>query len=538
MKINTKSMLYGAMILSTTNLIIRLLGFVYRVIISRMTGPQGMGLIQLVMPVFHIAVTLTSAGIPVAVSRLISEKNAKKDISGMSSIMKAAFTIVLFVSAATALLALFNLDFIAGRIIKDMRTKGALFILFPCIVFIGTGTVLKGFFYGIKDIHPPALSGILEQLVRMAAVLGLLFWFMPKNNPAFAAMLVMLGTVLGEIVSLLILHSSYYRCKTDLQKQYRQINIPAKGKSAWYDRIKRLLVREVSENLKKTAGSIIAIALPITATRLIHSFMSAANSILIPQRLTAGGMPQEEAIGLFGIMSGMVMPLLFLPFSITNALTVVIIPNLSESLAMKKWEDIRNKINKSIKMTSIIGFPSTALLASLGRPVGDLLYQQPLVGTFLIPLSLTLVFHAQQHTLSGILQGLGRQNRAAVHYIIGSIIQLMCSWFLLADPRIGIWGMVIGFSLSTIAVSSINMITVLKTVNMNFYLFDWVLKPAFAALLLYLTTNAVYGILDSFQTPAVINLVLSASLGLTLFAFSLWAVSGIPSPGRLIKKIY
>ncbi|MGI6537226.1 MAG: hypothetical protein ACOX22_02580 [Caldicoprobacterales bacterium] len=73
---------------------------------------------------------------------------------------------------------------------------------------------------------------------------------------------------------------------------------------------------------------------------------------------------------------------------------------------------------------------------------------------------------------------------------------------------------------------------------MNFYLFDWVLKPAFAALLLYLTTNAVYGILDSFQTPAVINLVLSASLGLTLFAFSLWAVSGIPSPGRLIKKIY
>lgn len=517
MKINTRSMLYGTMVLSIANFIVRLLGFVYRVFLSRMIGPQGMGLVQLVNPVFHIAITLTVSGIPIAVSRLISEKNVKHDIVGMRRTMTVALSLVTIISTTLAVIGLFNLNFISQVIIKDERTKWSLFILFPCVIFIGLGATLKGFFYGQKNIHPPALAEIIEQLTRMSIAVGLIFWFAPKDNFALAAVLVMLATVFGEISSLLFLHIRYHKFKKEFpaRAKLRPGNDPLPIKF---------------DSMRKIATSIITITLPITSTRLINSLMSAANAILIPQRLMASGMIREDAVGLFGIVTGMVLPLMFLPFAITNALNVVIIPNLSESMAMKRWSDIQDKVNKAIHLTCIIAFPSTALLASLGQPIGDLLYKQPLVGTFLIPMSYFLVFHAIQHTCSGILNGLGKQTRAALHFMTGSVIQLICTYLLLANPKVRIWGILIGFFISALIVSTANMITVLKTAKMSFRFMEWILKPGFAALLMGFCTITIYRILTGLGAPVLLKLIISALLGFTLFLISLWAVNGMPAP--------
>lgn len=515
MKINTRSLLYGTMVLSLANFIVRLLGFAYRVFLSRMIGPQGMGLVQLVLPVFQIAITLTVSGIPIAVSRLVSEKNVKHDILGIRRTMTVSLSLVAIISTTLTFIGLLNLDFISQLVIKDERTKGALFILFPCVIFIGLGAVLKGFFYGQKNIHPPALAEIIEQVTRMITAVGLVYWMSPKDNFALAAVLVMSASVLGELSSLLFLHTRYGRCKKELHSQL----------------ITRKSIK--TDSIKKITGAIAAIALPITATRLIHSFISAANSIIIPQRLMASGMNHEDAVGLFGIVFGMVMPLMFLPFTITNALTVVIIPNLSESLAMKRWKDIQDKINKAVHLTCIIAFPSTALLVSLGQPIGDLLYNQPLVGTFLIPFSCCLLFHALQHTCSGILNGLGKQTRSALHYIIGSCIQLSCSYFLIANPSIRIWGTLIGFFFSTLIVSSANLAAVLKTAEMSFRFIEWILKPGFAALLMGLSSAAIYHLLASLGAPDLLNLFISVFVGFSLFLLSLWAVNGMPTPIKL-----
>ncbi|HHU79591.1 MAG TPA: polysaccharide biosynthesis protein [Clostridiales bacterium] len=524
MKINTKSLLYGTMILSLANFTVRLLGFVYRVILSRMIGPQGMGLVQLVYPVFQIAITLTVAGIPIAVSRLISEKNVRQDIPGMRRIITTALLMVTAVSTALTLAGLFNLNFIAGSVIKDMRTKGALFILFPNVILIGLGATLKGFFYGGKHIHPPALAEIIEQLMRMTVSVSLIFWLAPGDNYSLAAMLVMLGTVIGELSSLLFLHTRYYRFKKELLIKYQA------ARSSLADCL------HTAGSLRETAAAIAAIALPITSTRLINSLMSAANSVLIPQRLVASGMLRDEAVGLFGILFGMVMPLMFLPFTITNALTVVIIPNLSESLAMKRWKDIQNKTDKAIRLTCYIAFPSIALLTSLGRPIGTLLYKQPLAGTFLIPASWSLLFLALQHTCSGILNGLGRQVRAAMHFMAGSTIQLLCTYFLLANPAIRIWGVIIGFTAASMVVSAANMTAVLKATRMSFKLADWILKPGFAALLMGFTTAAVYKALTVIQAPVLLSLIISALTGFLLFMFCLWAVKALPAPGVLRRR--
>lgn len=494
------------MVLSIANFIVRMLGFVYRVILSRMIGPQGMGLVQLVYPVFHIAITFSVAGLPIAVSRLVAEKKAKGDIQGVRRTMFVTLTLAAGISLVITAVALFNLDFIAENIIKDSRTKAALFILFPCITLIGLGATLKGFFYGLKDIHPPALAEIIEQLARMAIAISLLYWFVPKDNYALAAALVMLGTVFGELASLLFLHYKYNKSAKTMYTKH-----------------------PLFSGSGKVLGAVLAIAMPITSTRLINSLMNAVNSIMIPRRLMVSGMLQEEAIGAFGIMSGMVMPLLFLPFTITNALTVVIIPNLSENMALKNWKEIHDKTSKAILITCLTAFPSTALLASLGKPIGDLLYHQTLVGILLVPMSFSLLFYALQHTCSGILNGLGKQTRGAVHFLIGNVIQLLCTYFLLANPSVRIFGIVIGVAVSSLIVSALNLSTVLLTIKMSFNLRDWVLKPGFSGILMALVCGAVHGILNGINAPPAANLLISALMGLFMFFLALWALNGLPS---------
>jgi len=494
-------MVYGTIILSAANLIVRLLGFAYRVFLSKMIGPQGLGLVQLTYPVFNIAITLTITGIPVAVSRLISEQNIKSDIEGMRRTMAVSIALVGILSACIAILSLFNLDFISRSIVKDERTKGALFVLFPCSILISLSATLKGFFYGYKKIHPPALAGIIEQIMRMAVSIGLICWLMPGDDFALAAVLVMSGTIFGETASLLLLHKNYVQTV----------------KKLGYNEKLQLTIKSI----KASISSLLAIALPITVMKLLNSLMSAANSVLIPQRLMAGGLSQGEAVAMLGVFSGMVMPLLFLPFTITNALTVIIIPNLSESRVMNRWKDIQNKIYKAVKLTCYIAFPATALLASIGKPIADLLYQNSMAGTLLIPLSYILPVFALQHTSSGILNGLGKQKKAAIYSMAGSFIQLLCTWFLAANPKILVWSMAIGFTLSSLIVCSANIITLLKTAKMTFRLTDWLVRPGIASMLMGFSTGMVYNILSSSLVSLLPRIIISAGSGLLAFIIGL-----------------
>jgi len=512
LKINRKSLLYGTLILTIANLIVRLLGFVYRIILSRLMGPQGMGLMQLVFPVYHIAITLTTAGLPIAISRLVSAKKARGDIQGIRRVVKTTLMLVTGISVVITIAALCNLDGIAEKIIGDERAKKALFVLFPCITIVGLGASLKGFFYALKDVHPPALAEIIEQLTRMTLAVSLLCLFASSTDNSTKVAVTMLGTVFGELASLLFLHYKYHRTTKELYSARQSIR-PERD---------------------KILGTILAIALPITATRLINSLMNAVNSIMIPQRLIAGGMLREEAIGMYGILSGMVLPVLFLPSAITSALTIVIIPDLSENLALKNWKEIRSKVSKAMLITCLTAFPCMALVSSLGRPIGEILYRQPMAGTLLVPISYAIVFHAISHTCSGILNGLGKQNRGAVHFLIGNIIQILCSFFLLANPSIRVYGILIGVFLNSCIVCICNLVTVLKTTEMPFRFPDWVLKPGASALLMAFVCSVLHNRLGRLHVPALTNLLLSVVAGFIVFFLSLWLVKGLPLD--LLKK--
>ncbi len=492
MRLNNKSIFYSALVLTSANFFVRVLGFIYRIFLSRTIGPQGMGLYQLIFPVYMITITITSSGIPLAVSRIIAQRRAINDESGIRRTVSVALYFVAFLALLLSVVIVFNVDSIANNILHEARTRNPLLIFFPCILITGIGAVFKGYFYGTKNVRPSALSEIIEQIVRIVLVVTILLKISSFDEQT-AASIVILGMVIGELSSALYLHHRY---RKSTKKIYSQSN-------------KTLSTFGLSNQM-------LAIAIPVTLTRLASSSINSANAILIPQRLMASGLSSHDAIGLFGIVSGMVTPLLFLPFTLISALSVVIIPNLSEDKMLNNWHNIRDKISKSIFMTSLTAFASMGLLIPLAHPIGIILYQQPSVGKYLIILAPSIIFLCLQHHLSSILNGLGKQIRAAIHFMFGGIIQILCTNFLVANPNYGIYGFAFGFFISTIVVSSLNLYVVIQTAKLDFEWIEWIFKPAFACLLMGLTIRLLYSAFISFNMPHLFSLIFCAMIGLVI----------------------
>ncbi len=496
-------MLYGTFILAGANVLVRIIGFVYQIALSRLLGPEGMGVYQLIFPPYTIALALTTSGIPVAVSRLVASSSATGQSGEVKKVVSTALLIVIGVGIILSALILINLDWITHTILKDPRTRLPLFILFPCIIITGMGATFKGYFYGIKHTHQPAFAEILEQIVRIVAVIFMLLWLNPQGYED-SAMAIVFGVVMGELASLLYLHTRYYYS------------------------VKASNGNTKSSSIFSLIKSIVAIAVPITFTRLITTSINSINTILIPQRLIASGMSNSQAVSLFGIISGMVMPLLFIPFTITNALSTVIIPHLSEEMALGDWQTIRHNISRAIQLTSVVAFAATAVLLSLGQPIGIALYRQSQVGQLLTPLTLSIIFLALQHTLSAALNGLDKQKRSTLNLFIGGILQVYCTWFLVAHPALRIYGFIIGFNVRNIAVFMLNFSAIKKLTKIQIRWADWFLKPGFAAIVMASLGRCAFNLSVHAGFPLLASLVVAIIIGVVSFLASLYSVNGIP----------
>ena len=491
MKINTKSLLYGTIILTAANFGVRILGFVYRVFLSRIMGPEGMGLLQLIFPLYIMTITLSASGIPVAVSHYVAREKANAKQGSVRQIVSISALLVTVISIIISILLVWNVDFVASELLHDVRTRSAILIFFPCILITGLAAVLKGYFYGMNDIHPPALAEIIEQVFRMLLVTAI-FMNITQLDIQTAVNIAIVGMVAGELAGLLCLQW-FYRGKA--KKTVRQA-----------DPITYL----------KVFKNIFLFAAPLTCTKFISSSIMATNTILIPQRLIAGGMESGQAMSTLGIVSGMAMPLLFLPFTITSALSVIIVPNLSESMAVKDLSQVRGKIAKSIYITCLTALISMAILIPLGFPVGYYIYGQADVGKYLVPLSFSLLFLCFDQTMGSILSGLGKQNLSALHSIIGDIVQLACTYFLVADPRIGVYGFILGFTINSLIVSVLNFIATFRITKLKIKFFEWVIKPGLAALFTGLTVRLAFLYLVERGLSGSLVLIIAVLMGLLM----------------------
>jgi len=482
----------STLILIIVNFFLRFLGFFYRILLSRYLGSEGIGLFHLSFHVFLISITITTSGIPVAVSKIIAQKKSLKEYSGCNKTLRMSIFIGLLLSVIIMILIYINIEYIVQDIIKNNRLYYCILVLIPGIPIVTLSSILRSYYYGIKNVKPAAKSQIIEQLTRIIFVIGILYYTYPLELIT-SVTIATIGISFGEFCGLYFLIS-----KLKLEQPIistRRIT-------------KALKLKENIEILKK----IFIIAIPITLSRLVAVLIQSANMFLVPQRLQIAGYSLNESVGIFGEVVGMTMPLLFLPFIVTSAFVVNIIPNISEEIAHQNWNQIKSKSLLSLRITLLVSIPISLLYIFFGDAICMFLYDRPTVGLYLRYLSITSVFLSVHHILSAILHGMGKQVITTINYLIGMSLHLICIYFLVSNPSIAIYGFLVGFILSSLIILCLNYISFKKYIYIKINVLNHIFKPLISSILMVFMIKFCYlNIFNNF--PPKINMLFSLLLG-------------------------
>lgn len=491
-------------------LIARLFGFVYRIYLSNLIGAEGMGLFQLVVPVYTAVVLTITAGISISVSKMVAEQQARNNPVNSARITVCALALVLAAGFFVSLLLFLNINLISGRILGDARTYNALLLLVPCLPAIVAASALKGYFYGVQQVMPTAVSQIVEQVVKMGFIL-LIASSVIKRGPEVACAYATFAAGLGEISNMLVLAAVYI-----LKGRHREAR-KLRGKPI---RKRKIIMELLKESL------------PVSANRLVVSILSAAEYIMIPAMLVAGGLPYKSSMEMFGRLAGMALPLIMFPSLVTNSLATTLVPAISESVSLNNFRAVNYRISKSIQVTFILGMIFTAIFISYPDEIGALVYRRERIGSLLYLLSFSCVFIYLNQTLTGVLNGLGRQGILLRNTIIGSLLRICTVYFLI--PSFGIQAYILGLCASFMLTSCLNLYAINKITGLVLDLREWLVKPGLVATAMVLVGRYIYYFFEIFKCGSKLTLLLTLSANVAIAVF-LMLLAGVLKLDELLK---
>lgn len=449
---HTDTILKGSLILTGAGIISRIIGFFYRIFLSNTIGSEGLGLYQMVFPVAGLCLSICSMGISTSVSRFTASK--PKQIS-LNVIRDSGILLSLLLSV---LLTFFVYQFaepISIYILSDERCIPLLQILSLSIPFSALHGVINGAFYGQKKTLIPALSQLIEQFLRVGIVFFLWYYrssYQQSLTPADA----MIGLFISELgaILFLLLALQFNKNSSKSEKHYSQ--------------------------LLSGLRLILPMAISLSATHFFLDLIHSAESILIPNQLRLSGLNTSQALSLFGVFSGMAMPFIQFPSTITNSLAVMLLPTVSKYDSSNASAHLIRTCNQSIGLTMLLGVLCTGLFVTYGKTLGLFFFSNETAGTYIQILAWLCPFLYLITTLGSILNGLGETMALFLHNLTSSLLRLGLIIFLV--PKLGISGYLWGLLLSYILCVLMHYIHIARIIKLPLQLTDWIVKPFLAIL--------------------------------------------------------
>ncbi len=419
----------------------------------------------------------------------VSEAIAEGDKSRAKTITYASLLTVLSVSLILSSLLLIFAPSLSS-LLGDRRVLSSLHILSFAVLITGFENIYKSSFYADGIVKIPAFTEIAEQIFRIMTVV-LLILFYAKDDIELSSAVLTFGIFAGEALSLVILFASYYKTFKGIPR------CSFKGKFS----------------------SIINTALPVTASRTAETFLGSASNILIPAMLTMYGLSRGEATEILGVISGMVMPLLFLPSVFTNALSVNLVPFISANLAKGNLNAVGRKIEKVLFCTALFAFPSFLCLAALSKPLAEYVFSDSRVALFLPLMSLGALFATFRHILTSILNASAMAKKASFYSFTGNALQLILTTILI--PFIGITGYLFSYIISNILLFIPTAYSVFTLIPPDKGLLRKVTLPLFPAVFSFGISYLLYDTMKKTLFP-IFSMAFSALTGAFLYLFILF----------------
>lgn len=502
----------GAIILVVAGFIVRIFGFIYRIYLSNLIGAEGIGLFQLISPLYSLVILTLTSGVSIAVSKMVAEEFAKQHYINLKRITSCATVMVLVAGILVSLLIMFKIDFITRVILKDARTYYSVLMLIPIIPVIAAASALKGYFYGIQDVTPTAFSQIAEQIVKIGIVMFAATYFVGLGLE-YACALATVGMALGEIANLIVLFIIY-----KVKKNKRNYKTSKSG---------FIRKRIIFLNLLR-------ISIPVSSNRFITSMMGTIEVILIPRMLQSGGLNYQESIETFGRLTGMAAPLVFFPSIVTSSLATTLVPAISEALSLRNFKSVNYRITKSMQIAFFMGFMFMAIFMSYPDQISNLIYKKENIGWILKLFSSTCVFIYLQQTMLGILNGLGKQGILLRNSLIGYAIRIAFVYFYV--PKYGIKAYIWGSVVSAAIVCTIDLLTIVKITGMSLDLRNWIIKPGLIAGALILFSKYIYSFFTIFSSNNALVILMTIT-GNVIIASSLAVITGLLKKDEIFKLL-
>lgn len=444
----TQNFLQGAVILSIAGAISKVLGAVYRIPLGRWLGGEGMGLYQMAYPIYTTILALATAGVPVAISVLISRKEIQGYSGDSQKIFRVSLLMLFVFGLLVSLMVLLLAPFLANSVLGQPRAYYPILAVAPAILFSSLMSVFRGYFQGHQWMIPTAVSQVFEQLFRVTAVLILAMLLLPRGLE-YAAAGATAGAVVGGIIGLAVLIIFYLKYK----------------KSTAYASKEMLYSGEKSGDL---AREMVRLAIPVSFGAVVLPLVQVLDAIIVPSRLTSIGYNLTQATTLYGELSGMAAVLISLPTIFTISIATSLVPAVSEALAQGKQKLLNERLNYGFRAGMIIALPAAAGLYLLAFQICDLLYEAPSAGIPLEPLAFSAIVLGLFQVSSAGLQGIGRPEIAMRSLIITGILKVIFNYTLTSVPMLNIRGAAIGTVLAFFIGSILNVYFLRKLTGIEY----------------------------------------------------------------------
>ncbi len=451
-----RAFLTGTLLLTGTGFLCRVLGFFYRIFLSRTIGAEGLGMFNMIHPVYGICFALCAGSIQTALSQLIASQ-----VSRGRSIFRCGLFVSMSMALFLAWLICHNADLLAVHVLMEPRCSPYLPLMGISVPFAAFHACINGYYYGMQKAKIPAFSQVAEQVIRMALVFLIArSWMMGGNE--ITVRLAVIGHLIGEVAAAVFT----FICMLVMPPQPDE----ASGSDEEAARNNGLF-----SDMIQTSFPLMALALPLMGNRLVLNLLSSAEAIWIPSRLQMSGLSNSDAFAVYGVLTGMALPFILFPSAITNSMAVLLLPGVAQAQANGQKHQINTSISISLRYSMYMGIFCIGTFTRFGQALGTSVFHDPNAGHFIQILAWLCPFLYLATTMGSILNGLGCTRTTFLQNTCALLLRII--FVLVGIPQFGIYAYLCGMLISEIFLAFLHLWSLKRRVPFTWNAWEMIVKP-------------------------------------------------------------
>ena len=521
--IKKQTFLQGTAVLAMATVLVKLMGFLFKVPLNNIIGEDGFGYFNTAYDVYNVLLMISTTGLPVAMSRMISQAQTLGNHAQIKRIYRTSLYVFLTIGTAGSLGMLIFCRQLSVMVTTNENSWAAIAALAPCVLLICLVSAYRGFFQGQSNMTPTSVSQIFEAVTRLVVGLGLAWLVMKLTGEAavraqgivlasgetaqdygditLAAGGAILGVTLGSLISVVYLHHKF--------RQSNQILSLGGG---------------TAKSTRSTMKELLSIAVPITLGSAGLQIINLFDTMIYMRRLTGALQWTEKMADSAKGVYNFCQTVFALPCSFIPTITIAVIPAITASLTRKDLAEAKATSESSVRTMALIAMPCAAGLFVMAEPVIRLLcstYTEDriqLAATMLAILGLTVIFNSLVLLLNAIMQAHGDVVTPVVNMLIGGIIKIIVNYILVGQPNLNIVGAPIGTFICYISITALDLIAMKRHISARPAIFKNIIRPGLSSAIMGAATFMVYRVLSNAISSWKLACLLSLAFAVVLYA--------------------